>query len=62
MDFRRAMNLGEFINGKAQQPLPLSLVAHEGELNKFHNYCHDLMLKILTLFAIGLEVSPSCSL
>jgi hypothetical protein len=57
MPSRRAMNLGEFIDGKAQQPLPPSLLGQEGELNKFHNYCHDLMLKILTLFAIGLEVS-----
>ncbi len=53
----RAMNLGEFIDGKAQQPLPPSFVDREAELNKFQQYCHSLMLKILVLFAIGLEVT-----
>lgn len=52
----RAMNLGEFVDGKAQQPLPRIFVDHETELDKFQKYCHSLMLKILVLFAIGLEV------
>jgi isopenicillin N synthase-like dioxygenase len=51
------MNFGEFIDGKAQQPLPPSLVNHEEDLAKFHKYCHDMMLKILKLFSIGLEVN-----
>lgn len=51
------MNLGEFVDGKAQQPLPKSLIDHEAELDKFQKYCHSLMLKILVLFAIGLEVN-----
>jgi isopenicillin N synthase-like dioxygenase len=51
------MNLGEFVAGKAQQPLPRSFQDHEAELDKFQKYCHNLMLKILDLFAIGLEVS-----
>ncbi|KAH6680833.1 oxidoreductase-like protein [Halenospora varia] len=55
-DFKEAMNFGEFVDGKAQQPLPPSLVHHESELDKFHTYCHDMMLKILTLFAIGLQI------
>jgi isopenicillin N synthase-like dioxygenase len=50
------MNFGEFSNGKAQQPLPASLVDHESELYDFQVHCNNLMLKILTLFAIGLEV------
>src|SRR6187402_2769892 len=56
------MNFGEFINGKAQQPLPSSLGPHESELAQFQSYCHDMMLKILTLFAIGLEVIKRSSL
>jgi hypothetical protein len=54
----RAMNFGDFVDGKAQQPLPPSLAPHESELDEFQQYCHKLCLKILTLFAIGLEVSP----
>jgi hypothetical protein len=50
------MNLGEFVNGKAQQPLPTTFIKHERELDEFQKYCHSLMLKILDLFAIGLEV------
>lgn len=51
------MNFGEFIDGKAQQPLPPSLIDHEEDLAKFHKYCHDMMLKILKLFSIGLKVN-----
>lgn len=53
------MNFGEFHNGKAQQPLPLLLKEREAELNQFHDYCHDLMLKILGLFAIGLKIDET---
>ncbi|KAF4626127.1 hypothetical protein G7Y89_g12038 [Cudoniella acicularis] len=55
-DFKEAMNFGEFVDGKAQQPLSPALVDHEAELDQFHKYCHDMMLKILTLFAIGLKI------
>ena len=55
----RAINLGEFDNGKAQQPLPRAFADHEADLDKFQKYCHSMMQKILTLFAIGLEVTPS---
>jgi isopenicillin N synthase-like dioxygenase len=50
------MNLGGFLDGKAQQPLPPVLIDHEPELYAFQKYCHNLMNKILDLFAIGLEV------
>jgi hypothetical protein len=50
------MNFGEFVEGKAQQPLPPALVNHEAELGEFQKYCHAMMMKILTLFAIGLKV------
>lgn len=50
------MNFGEFINGKPQQPLPEVLSRREADLDAFQNYCYNLMLKILTLFAVGLGV------
>ena len=52
----RAMNFGEFTNGKAQQPLPTSLALHEAELNHFGVLCHELCIKLLRLFAHGLRV------
>jgi len=55
-DFKEAMNLGEFVDGKAQQQLPKIFSDNEAELDKFQKYCHSLMLKILVLFAIGLEI------
>jgi isopenicillin N synthase-like dioxygenase len=55
----RAFNLGEFQDGKAQQPLPPSLAPHEAELYIFEKYCNNLMLKLLDLFAIGLKVWPT---
>ncbi|KAF5877232.1 putative 2og-fe oxygenase protein [Botrytis fragariae] len=58
-DFKEAFNLGDFVNGKAEQPLPPSLSPHESELNEFQLYCHKLCLKLLTLFAIGLEIDPA---
>ncbi|EKD19968.1 hypothetical protein MBM_01920 [Drepanopeziza brunnea f. sp. 'multigermtubi' MB_m1] len=55
-DFKEAMNLGEFVDGRAQQPLPAAFAGHEQELDQFQKYCHCLMSKILVLFGIGLEV------
>jgi isopenicillin N synthase-like dioxygenase len=55
------MNIGEFKDGKPQQVLPPSLAEHESELAAFQKSCHDLMLKILTLFGIGLEVPTPVS-
>ena len=51
------MNLGGFLDGKAQQPLPPAFVDHEAELYAFQKDCQSLMNKILDLFAIGLEVA-----
>lgn len=59
LTIHRAMNFGEFVNGKAQQSLPPTLAEREAELDQFHTYCHDLMLKILKLFAIGLKIDPA---
>ncbi|KAI9718406.1 MAG: hypothetical protein M1812_004127 [Candelaria pacifica] len=54
----RALNFGEFVNGKAQQPIPESLIAHEKELSDFADQCHCLCIKILKLFALGLKIDP----
>ncbi|TVY55659.1 UPF0676 protein [Lachnellula cervina] len=58
-DFKEAMNLGEFVQGKAQQPLPPAFTDNEADLDAFQKYCHAMMMKILTLFAIGLQIDPS---
>lgn len=50
------MNFGEFRNGKVQQPLPPSLAAHEADVGQFGVLCHELCIKLLRLFALGLGV------
>jgi isopenicillin N synthase-like dioxygenase len=50
------MNFGEFRNGKAQQPLPPSLAAHEAEIGHFASLCSKTCAQILSLLALGLEV------
>jgi hypothetical protein len=50
------MNLGGFLDAKAQQPLPPVFEDHEPELYAFQKYCQTMMNKILDLFAVGLEV------
>ncbi|KAI9759231.1 MAG: hypothetical protein M4579_002519 [Chaenotheca gracillima] len=58
-DFKEAFNFGDFISGRAQQPLPPALVPHEEELSHFASACRDVCMKILRLFALGLEIEPS---
>lgn len=55
----RAFNIAEFLNGHAQQPLPPSLAPHKADLSAFFTYCHELCLRILKLFAIGLAIPAS---
>lgn len=55
-DRRRAFNFGEFIRGKAQQPMPKSLEPYEDELCHFASLCHGLCIKLLKLFALGLKI------
>ncbi|KAF6222139.1 hypothetical protein HO133_001225 [Letharia lupina] len=57
--FKEAMNFGEFTDGKAQQPLPPSLASHEAELYHFGVLCHELCIKLLRLFALGLRIDPN---
>lgn len=56
----RAFNFGEFVNGKAQQPLPPTIVANESQISDFADSCRNLCRKLLHLLGIGLGVS--CSL
>ncbi|RPA92744.1 Clavaminate synthase-like protein [Choiromyces venosus 120613-1] len=58
-DFKEAFNLGEFKDGKAQQPLPLALQDHESELNEFSDYCYNLCLKLLRLFGTALKINET---
>lgn len=52
----RAFNIGEFVHGKAQQPLPQAIRAYEAEIDQFADLCRQLCTKLLGLFAIGLKV------
>jgi isopenicillin N synthase-like dioxygenase len=51
--------MNEFRSGKAQQPLPSPLLENESKIDNFVNQCHALCLRILELFATGLEISSS---
>ncbi|SZF00664.1 unnamed protein product [Blumeria hordei] len=55
-DFKEAFNLAHFVDGKAQQALPLAFLGHEHEIEQFQQYCYNLVLKILSLLATGLEI------
>ncbi|KAK3325563.1 hypothetical protein B0H66DRAFT_129000 [Apodospora peruviana] len=57
-DYKEAFNFGEFIDGKAQQPIPPTISEHEGQISAFRDLCHGVCLKINTLLGIGLEVNP----
>jgi hypothetical protein len=52
----RALNFGEFRNGKAQQHVPKSLAPHEDELSDLAERCHVMCMNVLKLLAIGLRV------
>ncbi|EON70013.1 hypothetical protein W97_09279 [Coniosporium apollinis CBS 100218] len=58
-DFKEAFNFGEFVDGKAQQPLPAPLADEEAFIGRFADQCHALCNKILELFATALEVCGS---
>ena len=51
----RAINFGEFINGKPQQALSPALAQHEADIHHFYDVCHELCMKLLKLFALGLK-------
>ena len=55
MDLLRAINFGEFIDGKAQQALSPAIAPHEANIHHFYGLCHDLSILLLKLFALGLK-------
>ncbi|SLM38309.1 Oxoglutarate/iron-dependent dioxygenase [Lasallia pustulata] len=55
-DFKEAFNFGEFIDGRAQQPMPKALALNEADLSRFADLCHALCIKLLKLFALGLDI------
>ncbi|KAF3908388.1 hypothetical protein ABW21_db0200058 [Orbilia brochopaga] len=55
-DFKEALNFGEFADGKAQQPMPDALAADESYLSGFFDSCHNLCVRLLQLFAMGLNI------
>lgn len=50
--------MGEFVNGRPQQPLPEPLKPYEADLGDCLTKCHVICNKVLTLLAKGLEISP----
>ncbi|KJK80723.1 hypothetical protein H634G_03872 [Metarhizium anisopliae BRIP 53293] len=56
-DFKEAFNFGEFINNKAQQPIPPTVAAEEARFSAFADLCRALCLKILALLGQGLQVN-----
>ncbi|PSR80764.1 hypothetical protein BD289DRAFT_455147 [Coniella lustricola] len=57
-DFKEAFNFGEFVDGKAQQPLPESFKPYESQAAAFYDHCYNLALKLNHLIGIGLAVTP----
>ncbi|PFH58513.1 hypothetical protein XA68_13577 [Ophiocordyceps unilateralis] len=55
-DFKEAFNIGEFVDGKAQQPLPVSIAADEPFISAFTASCRSLCHRILHLLGLGLDV------
>ena len=53
------MNFGKFNDGKASQELLPDLTCHETEISNFERLCHRLCIKLLRLFALGLQVSSA---
>ena len=53
------MNFGQYMNGKAQQPLTPTLKPHEAEIGDFSAMCSQLCMKLLRLLAMGLKVGLS---
>ncbi|KAL5604139.1 hypothetical protein BROUX41_002126 [Berkeleyomyces rouxiae] len=58
-DFKEGFNFGEFKDGKADQPLPSTIVPFESDIKQFFNDCMSLSQWILYLLGIGLETQPA---
>ncbi|KAK4137516.1 Clavaminate synthase-like protein [Trichocladium antarcticum] len=57
-DFKEAFNFGDFVDAKAQQPIPPTIAADEAQISAFRDACYHLTLKLHTLLGIGLQVTP----
>ena len=53
------MNIGEYADGKAQQPLSPTLKPYEADIGDFSGLCHKLCMRVLRLLAVGLKVRGS---
>ena len=53
------MNIGQYVDGKAQQPLSPTLRPHEADIGDFSGLCNKLCMRILRLLAVGLKVRDS---
>ncbi|KAI5924366.1 2OG-Fe(II) oxygenase superfamily protein [Camillea tinctor] len=57
-DFKEGFNFGDFVNGKATQPIPRSIEPHQAEIAAFGEACHTLCRRLMLLFGIGLSADP----
>jgi isopenicillin N synthase-like dioxygenase len=55
-DFKETFNMGKFADLEYQQKLPPILTSHWSEIQHFQKECHTVTLKVLTLFALALNV------
>ncbi|KIX08257.1 uncharacterized protein Z518_02913 [Rhinocladiella mackenziei CBS 650.93] len=55
-DFKQVFNIGEFHDGKPQQPMPAFLEKHIKELAEFERTCKTFCDRVLDLLALGLGV------
>lgn len=55
----RAFNIGEYRNGKANQPFPAGIADEEQAIGDFMSTCHSLCNRIHTLLAQGLKIPES---
>ncbi|KAK3081585.1 hypothetical protein LTS18_005104 [Coniosporium uncinatum] len=58
-DFKEAFNIGEYVDGKADQPLPAPLIPAETQIGRFQEQCHRLCNQVLEVFAQGLEIDSA---
>ena len=55
-DFKETFNMGKFADPEYKQKLPPLLMSHWSEIQGFQKQCHIVTLKVLTLFALALNV------
>lgn len=58
-DLKEAFNMGEFINGRPEQPLPDLLESNIQLLSQFETSCRKVSARILDLLGLGLQVEDA---